>query len=340
MLLRKISYRLQLKMLLICTPFLVVAQDANLIPNESFEQRDSLAVLGVPVPCPNSSGGINLCAQWGSSAGSIDYYHACATNSDYPDYGVPNNVRGYQEAKEGEAYALFAVFSEGGGENWREYIEVELKEPLNSNKVYRLSFFLNLPDERKYAVSEIGALLTKESTSDYSGTDYFNAKPQVVNHKDSILNDKEEWMEITDTFTVDGDEKFLTIGCFEPYSNLTIESTYDSVGQYTPGCAYFLDVVTLTEVGTVGIGDAEQVITNIYPNPVNDVFLYLEHSVADTRSLTWQLLDLQGRVLLTEGQLSANGTTRMDVSSLASGVYLSQLVKQGRTVSTQKVVVR
>jgi hypothetical protein len=313
-----------------------VDQQSNLVPNESFEE---LVYPNEWWGCPTSSNGIELCKDWSASGGSVDYFHACAVGSDYPDYGVPTNVFGYQEAMHGDAYALFAVFAEGI-ENSREYIEVELKEPLVSGKVYELSFYVNLPDERKYAVSEIGALFTTGSTSDYSGTEYFNAQPQVVNPKERILNDKEDWMEITDTFTVQGGEKFLTIGCFEPYSNLTIEVTYDSVGLYNPGCAYFLDMVTLKQVGTVGVKDMEQTSFNLYPNPVNkDGWFTVDHDLT-SGSVEFVMFNLMG--IEVKRMSLPFRSTQIDLGKhgLSCGAYSYQLMVEGNSVGSGKIFIQ
>ena len=315
--------------LLICLPMFSVGQ--NLVPNPSFEERDSTAVFGHPVPCPDESADINLALNWHASMGSVDYFHSCAIGSQYPDYGVPINLFGVQQAKDGEAYELFACFGYGY-EHWREYIEVELVEPLSAEKVYQLSFFVSLPEEREYAISEVDALFTTETTDGWGGGDYSSSNPQVKNPRNRILNDKVNWMEITDTFTVSGGERFLTIGCFESYWNLTIDTTITS-GLYNPGCAYYLDEVTLFEVGYIGVGEPS-VSFNIYPNPTtSNLTIESKTSLA----LVW-LTDLAGRRLAAFR--NQNRQWQMDVSAFSSGIYLVEAITEDGRRSVQKVLVQ
>ncbi len=63
--------------------FLLPLYSQNLVPNPSFEDLTA---------CPGALAGIcsNNAPPWqcGTSGGSVDYYHSCATN---PWVGVPNN---------------------------------------------------------------------------------------------------------------------------------------------------------------------------------------------------------------------------------------------------------
>ena len=317
-------------------PTLASAQTRNLVPNESFEERDSTIVIGQPVPCPNESGEISLVTEWVSAGGSIDYFHSCAVGSEYPDYGVPTNLFGSQQAYDGEAYVLFGAIADNHL-NWREWIEVQLKEPLKKDEVYELSFYVNLTDDSRYVVQEIGGLLTQETTSDYSGSLFFSAEPQVENTSVD-LNEKDDWLEVSGEFIATGGEEYLTIGCFREYQNLTVDTLDYSSPMYVNNCSYYLDMVSLVKVGTVGIEGAEALETTVYPNPTADGSLYLQHNLTPSSTTTWQLTDLRGRVLLS--QPVGTSTVEFDVSHLSSGVYLSRLLEDGVPLRTDKVVVK
>ena len=71
------------------------SQSQNLVPNPSFESVTDC------FPYPDSLS----CISWFSpSDGTPDNFSSCF-NPNYPDFGVPNNLLGYQFPHSGQAYA-------------------------------------------------------------------------------------------------------------------------------------------------------------------------------------------------------------------------------------------
>ena len=106
----------------------------NLVPNYSFEQKDS---------CGDGWRAIDLlCNDWftpmlyldpaynpytPNNYGSSEYYNVCNTAL----FSVPNNIMGFQYASTGDAYAGFGLLGVKHPPNYpytnaKEYIEVEL----------------------------------------------------------------------------------------------------------------------------------------------------------------------------------------------------------------------
>lgn len=169
----------------------------NLIPNSGFEYSSF---------CPNKPNQITKASGWRNpTKGSPDYYNACAGK----DYSVPKNRYGVKVSFEGKAYAAL-----NGRRNYREYIQIRLKSPLEKGQKYFCSIRISACDVYRYVSSDIGMLFTKEKIkrADYFRIDGY--EPQIENDPDSIFIDY-QWHEIKGYFTAKGGEEYLTIGSFK-----------------------------------------------------------------------------------------------------------------------------
>ena len=96
-------------------------------------------------------------------------------------------------------------------------------------------------------------------------------------------------------------------------------------------------IVTLHLTITAGVGEWNGSHFNIYPNPTTSI-LNVEWSMGNVNAdaAEIQLLDVYGRLL---DVVQANcGTTQIDLSAYAKGVYFVQLVADGQVVGVRKVV--
>lgn len=82
-----------------------------------------------------------------------------------------------------------------------------------------------------------------------------------------------------------------------------------------------------------GIKEEKELSWSIYPNPAQDV-LFVETS---NKELSLRILDINGRVMLEQVQVPANG---IDVSSLKTGLYLVGLYKGEEQIAIKKVVIQ
>ena len=87
------------------------------------------------------------------------------------------------------------------------------------------------------------------------------------------------------------------------------------------------------ECNTLTVEDVNQNVFNMYPNPVmNTVFVN-----ANTQNAQISIYDITGKVVLTK---SLNlGENTIDVSQMASGVYLARFAAEGN-VQTKKLIVQ
>ena len=221
----------------------------NLISNPSFEKYRR---------CPdkiNPVGVLKIVNAWFQpTSGSADYYNVCGSVECF----VPNNKLGIQQPRTGDGYCGIYCSKD----NYREYLQTQLEQPLKAGHRYRLSFFVSLSEYSTGGVATIGGLLSKERLSDttrailmkktvrpitsrISQTTSVYYQPQVMNSADRPLMDTQGWMEITGDFVAEGGETFLTIGNFlsaasSGYTDDTLLLTY-----LLPGSYYYIDDVKL-----------------------------------------------------------------------------------------------
>ena len=220
----------------------------NLIFNPSFEEYTE---------CPKrieATGHLSIVDGWFQpTGGSADYFNRCGNGA----CGVPRSKMGFQEPHSGQGYCgIYCNKTE-----YREYLQTELKQPLQAGCTYRVTFYVSLSEYSTCAIATMGALLTSNRVEDtarnmltkkeirkldngmkQSISAYFI--PQVQNSHDKPLIDWRRWQKISGTFRAEGGERFLTIGNFATAakSNITVP---DSLTQELTGSYYFIDDVSL-----------------------------------------------------------------------------------------------
>lgn len=283
----------------------------NLIPNASFEDT---------VSCPYGAADINALSDWYNAGGSPDYFHPCA-NSTTPQNGVPQNTLGFQLPYNGEAYAG-GFTHKVSSPNMREYLGVQLQQPLVIGTEYFVSAYISKGDASSSVWnSDCGTnkFGFRFSTVKYDEFVFTSAPPDNFSHvySDDVITDSINWVQISGSFIADSAYTYLRIGNFYDISNTTV----------TP-CAgeayYFIDNVcvstssTTCEV-TVGLPILNQAIVQLYPNPTNNALTI--------RNLTgnqhYSILNSTG-ITVKAGAISEADNT-VDVSAFANGMYFLHL---------------
>jgi hypothetical protein len=177
----------------------------NLVPNPSFEDT---------ILCPTFIGDITPANHWLNFGGSADYFNSC--NHDI--LSVPNTVFGYQFPHTGNAFAGLITYvwqQAPGWPDYREFIGVELIQPLVISQKYYFSFYFNLagylPGYQYIAANKIGL---KFSTTTFS----LNQPPALTNSAsfftDTILKDTLNWVRLSGSFVADSAYSHLILGNF------------------------------------------------------------------------------------------------------------------------------
>ncbi|HLG33257.1 MAG TPA: T9SS type A sorting domain-containing protein [Bacteroidia bacterium] len=295
----------------------------NLVPNPSFEDT---------VACPTSADQINRAAGWSSYRGTPDYFHSCNNGN----FGVPSNYWGFQFARTGIAYAGFATFLSTA--EFREYIGIQLTQPLTIGQQYFVSFFVSWGDYGgpyyRVATNNIGINL---STLPFSASG--NPLPIDNNslvYTSSIISDSINWTKISGSFVADSSYNFFSIGNFF-VDSLTSHTSLDTL----PAIAYYYvddiclstDSLLCNEIIKGVVEYNENYSIKIFPNPAHD---WINIKGSDIKSLSLYNI-LGGMIYSFNSEIIS--PTRINTSSFPKGIYLLKVVKNNITI-IQKIILQ
>jgi gliding motility-associated-like protein len=303
---------------LLCIVFPAKTQE-NLVPNGSFEEYNW---------CPDYTNGyyITACKYWNMpTLGSSDYFNSCSTDTGsntFPQFGVPQNYIGHQDARTGNGYAgLVFVQDEIGSQTNSEYIQVKLEKQLEAGKFYHLQFYINcsqlvIGGTQPVCPNSIGTLLTP-SELNINNYDIIPMTPQFQSDLNVFFCDTAKWFELNHTFQAVGNENYLTIGVFTP---LPIIQVTDYTGNILSGASvyYYIDDVLLTEIDYISLIEGK--IPNVFtPNGdgINDYFIF-DNSLVQAKNLT--ILNRWGKIVFqSDNSFVWNGT--YNELECTNGVY-------------------
>lgn len=295
----------------------------NLVPNGDFEQYSF---------CPNSGDLIIRAIPWlNPTTTSPDYFNECNTLQGNGLIGVPNNYLGNESGHSGVGYA--GIVTGIGG---REYIEIQLTEVLDTNKKYRVEFYVSLSDSCWSSCNSFGVYFSNVIvTSNLAILPYV---PQINNRSTNLLNNKHGWTLVSDTFTASGGESFLTIGNFTPDS--LIDTTYvgNGGGMSPPYLIYYYidDVsVVMDSLTSIPEFDKSEIDVTILPNPFNDKLQIIDNRIKKY-PIKLMLYNLLGEKLLED---TFTEIKNLETSALPSGVYFVKIIEGDYSV-VKKIIKR
>lgn len=197
-----------------------------------------------------------------------DYFNTCYTVDRFtnkPFYNVPKNYIGTQEPRTGNGYAGIYTYVEG--RLYKEYLSTRLKQPLQKDSLYCVSFFTSTAEagcfvtesyrtqKRALAVKNLGVHFSKElpTIGNSGGGSSTALRLQMhVNNTNGFLTDTENWVKISGVYIAKGGEEWLTIGNFLDNTSSddpTMPLLNDSLITCSPSVAYnYLDDVTVLKV--------------------------------------------------------------------------------------------
>jgi len=197
----------RLAMVFVATLAFQGLQAQNLVPNASFEQvaeetkEKDIKTFGLVNTVTN---------EWsGATDVSPDLFMVREKPSKVT---APCNDYGFQEPQDGDFYAGFRAYSKSPKLK-RSYLQVQLTEKLQENQKYCVSFDLSLADLSRYAVPDIGAILSDRKI-ERGGTAPIVQKPDVQHKSNKTMVYMDGWETVCGTFTGTGEEEYLIIGCF------------------------------------------------------------------------------------------------------------------------------
>lgn len=301
----------------------------NLVPNQSFE------ILNY---CPINQTDYAAIPNWYSvQQNSPDFYNECASG----DGGVPYNFLGYQQPQHGLGYAGVVLYLASPEIEYREYLGVKLTAPLQANVEYCVNFYVSAADSAGLQTNTIGAYL---GDSIYPNPQYsITALPYTPQIQSSqYIENNTGWQLISGSYTAQGGEQYLTIGSFTTDPNTTwgpnsAVINQDPENQYYLQSYVYIDNVMVKECKQVGINEeGNNNSIKLYPNPANG-FIMLE-TPPKYNNLQLELYSPTGALikLITAKPEIKN---KVDVSNLATGIYIVKVLDGTTTICHKKILV-
>lgn len=209
----------------------IVVKAQNLIPNPSFEAY---------VQCPPYPGQIHLAKAWDApNHQTTDFFHRCAPISS--GASVPNNLMGQQTAHSGNGYAGLRTWVPviEGNPPYREYLTVNLEQPLQPTQKYLLSCWISVAEASSHISDGVGFLFTQYPLPAEA---IYTNPPQLRFLQGKPIEERKDWVLFTAIYQALGGEKYLTIGNFLP------DSTMLRIAQnkQSPTVYYYIDDVNLS----------------------------------------------------------------------------------------------
>jgi hypothetical protein len=226
----------------------------NLVPNPSFELKDS---------CPYYLGEYIDQNWFTPTSGTPESYSSCSINGQVD---VPLNYLGYQFARTGNCYVGIGTSSiPDTTYTLREYISTQLTQRLDSDEFYCVTFYVSLAGNSKWAIDKIGAFIS-DTMHNHTWGYYIqlDSIPQIESASGDILLDSINWIEISGIFKAKGNEEYITIGNFHTNQETNyIEYQFNSWAT----SYYYIDDVSVEKVDkpntlgnqTICFGDSVQI---------------------------------------------------------------------------------
>lgn len=216
------------------------AQDDNLVPNGGFEDTN-----------------IKKLKSYGQMEEfGMDWFAATSVPADVygegakgDKVGIPVNNYGKQEAAEGLCYAGFRAYSKDPKLS-RNYLEVKLPQPLDRDVMYCVSFDISLADLSRYAVNDIGVVISDRKIEQPNNGDMI--RNADIKHKtNKVFQYMDGWEKFCGTFVGTGEEEYVLIGCFGGRNSMEIEKVSrpsGMTGAQANHAYYYIDNVSIVEI--------------------------------------------------------------------------------------------
>lgn len=188
-----------------------IASAQNLVLNPSFEEYNI---------CPSNSANVKNCkyvfdpqciSEPIPCYSSSDYFNTCVPSGN--NMNVPLNFTGYQYPKTGYGYVGSAFIDTSG---YREYFQVKLSQPLEVNRDYNFSFFVNLSNLSHLTTYAIGVKFVDDSVYYFNQYLWEFMEADWINDENNYITDTVGWTMLNGTYQAKGDEKWMIVGVFHP----------------------------------------------------------------------------------------------------------------------------
>lgn len=237
------------KLVLVLLQVVVInAFSQNLVPNNSFEDGqpqcgptnfpDDYGIYATHWECP-TNGTTDL-----FSTQLPQHCFSCMPGWYFPPYmGVRT---GQQLPRTGNEFAGVFAYSHQHPEDWREYLQTQLLEPLEKGKTYCGEMYISLADRVQVAVDKMGMAFRTKRTRIYAFANVLQLKSKVI--YPDVLQDSINWTQVRGNFVADSAYTHLLIGNFFHRDNLTKVVLQGKPKLYEDMSYYFVDDVSVIRI--------------------------------------------------------------------------------------------
>jgi outer membrane protein OmpA-like peptidoglycan-associated protein len=238
-----------LLVILVSTLFLLVGTTAyaqvlqNMVKNPSFEQYRKV---------PTDLGEWGMIDYWSSAtAASPDYFHKRAAGKNVD---VPYNKMGRCTARSGYAYTgIYAYASRYLKRNFREYVQLELKQPLLSGNTYCVKAYVFLSQSSNRAVGALGMTASKIRLNQKDELPIVTKNMTYMLQEDRSPLNERAWVEISCQYKAQGGERYLALGNFDDDKKTNVSGAIENDTFKNPHvdfAYYYIDDVCVTNSST------------------------------------------------------------------------------------------
>jgi outer membrane protein OmpA-like peptidoglycan-associated protein len=197
--------------------------------------------------CPSNYNqqSLNQLHNWEQPAkGTPDYFNTCSNKM-----GVERNMFGSQETYEGKGYVGLVTFSPSQ-RNYREYLQTKLSRPLKAGEIICASAWISAADLNRYFTGGFGMYFSEERYAN-DNSNVLEVQPQVMNPMLNVLDNTDDWVELSNTFVAKGGEEFVIIGNFLNDRQMRVLRKHQVLAEGTTNewCYLFIDNVVIEVVG-------------------------------------------------------------------------------------------
>jgi len=209
----------------------------NLVPNPDFEIYGN-------VPCGWTSSSLAAATDsWTSPTQATPDIFSTLISSSCSNY-QPNSTdpycNGHQAPHSGN---IFAGFYTQVGSTWREYLQVQLTQPMIIGQEYKVSLYISLSDNSQFATNNIGVGFATVATNSNITNDL--AYTPQINFTD-VISDTSEWVYLSDTIVPTSAWQYIIIGNF--FSDALTDIVNFNPSGVGDRSYYYADDVSVEEV--------------------------------------------------------------------------------------------
>jgi OmpA-OmpF porin, OOP family len=196
-----------------------------------------------------------------------DFFHRCSQHSKV---GVPENFAGTIEPIEGDGYIGLILRADKEtyhySQTYSEHITGVFTIPLESGKKYCFTMHYAFAGNSGIAANGLGVYFSEEIPVFSDIDDTYTFIPQLMTDPDSLLYTGKGWKKLSATFHAKGNERYLTIGNFLPFSkSIIVRNNPEVLNDARFFAYYYIDAVSCVSLENQSCDGDQTLIINSAP---------------------------------------------------------------------------